>query len=195
MMLDLSFLLPYLPFLGVLISMSVPIYLMRLQGKKLKSDIDETKQKINNAKTIEAKDQVTALETLERITNTTADELEKSLQKSITVRNLSEQVSIQTTQISQQTDIITLLTKKNEQFVIELASEKAARIEVEDKILILDSQLTAERVERQTAVAEIENLKSHSDEIIKKLTNRVKLLEDYIKANYLPLPNGAQDTV
>jgi chromosome segregation ATPase len=186
---DFSIFIPYLPFLGVLITLTVPFYLMRLQGNKLRKEIEQIQQNISNAKTTENKDQITSLEILERIANTTSEELEKSLEKSITLRNLAEQVSLQNIQISQQRDIIQLLTTKNEEFSTILASEKAARIEVENRLASLSTELTAERLERQTAVAEIENLKSHSDDIIQKLTNRVKRLEEYIEENHLPIPN------
>jgi chromosome segregation ATPase len=180
-------LVPYLPFIGtfvgVVMTAIVPLYLMRLQGQALKGQIDNLAQGIKSSKAIAAKDQITALETLERVANTTAEELEKSLQKSITMRNLLEQVSLQTTQLAQQNDIIILHVAKVDKLTKDLAS-------AEIKLAELHAQLTAERAERQTAVAEIENLKSYSDEVIRKLTTRVKRLEEYIRENNLPVPNG-----
>lgn len=186
----MSFILPYLDFIGViivgLIAAGVPFFLMRLQAKKLKADIARINQAIENSKVTSVKDQTTALETLERVANTTADELEKSLQKSVTIRNLLEQIGLQKTQIEQQKQIIDQLTT-------DVSSEKAARLEYEGQFADLQKQLVAERCERQTAVAEIETLKLYSDGVIKRLTARVKRLEDYIQKNDLPVPNEVQD--
>jgi hypothetical protein len=171
---DFSFIIPYLPFIGIVfgtcLGAFVPIFLMRLQAKKLKADISQIEQGISNAKVIAAKDQADALETLERIASSTAEELEKNLQKSITIRNLMEQIELQKTQLIQQQEIMKLQTANIDKFTSELA---------------------VERSERQTAVAEIENLKTYSDKVIQKLTLRVKKLEEYIESKGLPIPNGS----
>ena len=188
----LAFLIPYLPFISSLLVLIVPIYLMRLQAKKLKAEIAQIKVNIDSSKSLASKDQATALETLERVTATTADELEKSLQKSITMRNLMEQVSQQNTLIGQQQDVASLQTSKLDKLTIELASEHAARVELEEVLKQLREQLATERAERQTAIAEIDRLKVYSEVIVQKLTTRVRNLEAYIKKNNLPIPNGVQ---
>jgi hypothetical protein len=187
---DLSFLIPWLPFIGTII-LVIPVYfLMRLNAKKLKSDIDQIKQAIKASKTGEVKDQVTALEGLERLVTSTSDELEKSLQKSVTVRNLQDKINMQDTQIVQQHDVIVLQTQQIEKLSIDLASEHSARIIVEGQVIDLQNQLAGEKQARQTAVLEIESLKSYSANSIQKLKIRVKFLEEFILRKEGKLPDG-----
>lgn len=114
-MLDLSSIIPYLPFLSVIcsgiLSAAVPIYLMRLQASKLRKDIEQISQGISTSKATAVKEQVSSLEALERLTTSTAEEMEASLKKSITMRRLLDDVSRQETEITNLKKRIDLLER------------------------------------------------------------------------------------
>jgi hypothetical protein len=178
----MSWIIPYLPFLGIVLAVITPIFLMRLNAKQLQTTIDKGLQDIRESKARQASEQADALDVLDRVAKTTAEELEKSLQKSITMRNLLEQVNLQNSQIAQQKEIIGLLTQKGEQLTIDLATQNAARLVLEDQVKDLNIKLAEERDSRQTVLAAIENLKGRSDNIVQKLTARVKKLENFIRS-------------
>lgn len=165
---NLSFLIPWLPFIGILLSFAGTSYLMGLQKKKLKKEIEVLSQNIENAKTTKTKDEASTLEILGRVTASTAEEIEKALQKSITLKNLKEQVDLQRDQITSQQEIINLQNSK---------------------ISDLTKELQLERDERQKALSEIETLKATSDKVVKKWIEKVKFLESLIQSNGIQIPN------